>query len=789
MNFYNFEIGTPVEEIVCIMIKPYSYDVEIFPNLFSITFVDIKSYNETFADCVDSKGKPVALTEKLSVKEIKERLDKVKSYIFYISDTDDSQLLELVSFINNMQAYYETKTDDEGCVYQIPIRTDCFGYNNVGYDDYMIKAFLMQFNRFDETKYLIKYLYNLSKKIISLQSDKEAFYNDKEIELIKKYRLPYCSVDVQRIFALHASTVHIDKDTGERQKFGKSLKQTSINLKWHELLDFTLPPIDEEEQQLYWNKEDRYRGLPLNQLNVLITTDFDRYVLPKYVEPMLHYNKNDVFLVCEIARQKPDEIRLRYSIGSAFNLNILSDSRANIADKLIIDTYSKRSGLHKSRFENLRTERTILSFSKAIFPHIKFKTKQFQDLLNELKQVKVYHTNKDSFSRVIEFDGTTYTLAMGGIHTKDVPGIYKSNDKYTYVHFDFASYYPSIMVSYNIAPKHLNQPIFTGMVKDWRDWRVECKHTDDTIKQVIPNVPNKIGAEALKIVINAIFGKFGSDKFMLYDRMALVQTTLNGQLMTLTLIEELQLNGIHTVSANTDGIIIKIPNDRFDVFHKITDEWNRVNKMQADYEIYDTLVSRDVNNYMVVHKDGKEEFKGALNPKQYIRDLSKGYDMPVVAKAVYNYFIHNIPVMETLMKHNDILDFCKTQNVGKQFDVVYDKVENNKVVTVKSQRHVRFYVSTKGVIIQKQHKMTEARSKLASGLPVIILNSLDDKPIEERNINYKYYYEEAYKLINPIKLGISQALKPNATRKTVSGKVLLKKYAHDYLTLFDNDEE
>ena len=771
------------------MIKPYAHDVEIFPNLFSITFVDIKSYNETFADCVDSKGKPIALTEKLSVKEIKERLDKVKSYIFYISDTDDSQLLELVSFINNMQAYYETKTDDEGCVYQIPIRTDCFGYNNVGYDDYMIKAFLMQFNRFDETKYLIKYLYNLSKKIISLQSDKEAFYNDKEIELIKKYRLPYCSVDVQKIFALHASTVHIDKDTGERQKFGKSLKQTSINLKWHELLDFTLPPIDEEEQQLYWNKEDRYRGLPLKQLNVLITTDFDRYVLPKYVEPMLHYNKNDVFLVCEIARQKPDEIRLRYSIGSAFNLNILSDSRANIADKLIIDTYAKRSGLHKSRFENLRTERTVLSFSKAIFPHICFKTEQLQKLLVELKGIKLTHVGKDSFNKEFEFYGTIYQMATGGLHSKDLPGVYKSNDKYTFVHYDIASYYPSIDIAYEICPKHLVQKIFTSMLKDWRDWRVKCKHTDDSVQQIIPNVPNKIGAEALKIVINAIFGKFGSDKFMLYDRLCLLQTTLNGQLMILMVIEQLELNGIHVISANTDGIIVKIPNDKFDIFHKITDNWCESNKMGADYEIYDTLVSRDVNNYMVVHKDGKEEFKGALNPKQYIKDLQKGYDMPVVAKAVYNYFIHNIPVMETLMKHNDILDFCKTQNVGRQFDVVYDKVENGKVITIKSQRHVRFYVSTKGVIIQKQNKITDDKSKLASGLPVQILNSLDDKPIEERNINYKYYYEEAYKIINPIKLGISQALKPNSTRKTVSGKVLLKKYAHDYLTLFDNDEE
>ena len=46
-------------------------DVEIFPNLFSITFVDLRDYFNKFADCVNEKGKPIALTEKLSVAEIK----------------------------------------------------------------------------------------------------------------------------------------------------------------------------------------------------------------------------------------------------------------------------------------------------------------------------------------------------------------------------------------------------------------------------------------------------------------------------------------------------------------------------------------------------------------------------------------------------------------------------------------------------------------------------------------------------------------------------------------------
>ena len=770
------------------MINSLGMDVEIFPNLFSITYVDLKDYLNKFKDCVDAKGKPKALTECLTVKEIKKRLDSVKSYIFWISDTDDSQLVEMVAFINNMTARYETKTSDAGEIYQIPIRTDLFGFNNQGYDDLMIKGFMMYFNRFDSTKALIQYLYNLSKKIIRLQSDKDAFYNDKEIELLRNYRLPYTTVDVQQVYGLHSAGVNIDKETGERNKYGKSLKQTSINLKWHELLDFTLPPIDEEEASIYWHKKDEYRGMPLNQLNMLITTDFDRYVLPKYIQPMLYYNKNDVFLVCEIVRQKPDEVKLRYSITNAFGVNVLCSARANIADKLTIKFYSDMSGLRRDQFIKGRTDRTKLSFNKIIFPHIKFRTKQLQDFLEDIKKVSIYHTNSDAFKREIEFYGTKYTIATGGIHSQDPPRVCKSTDKYVYLHHDYTSYYPSIMISYEIYPKHLNKTAFVKMVSFLKDTRVKCKHTKDEEGHIMEGVPNKIGAEALKIVINSIYGKLGSELFFLYDRFAQMQVTINGQLMTMTLIEELELNGIHVISANTDGIVIKLPRDKFDVYKDITDRWNKTNKMGADYEEYEQIVSRDVNNYFDIQTNGDIEYKGALDPKQYLKDLKKGYDMPIVAKAVFEYFVHNTPVMETLRNHTDILDFCKTQNVGKQFEVVYNKCVDGKIKTIYSQRHVRFYVSTKGVVIQKEHKVNKSRSNLAGGKPVIILNSLDDLPIEERNINYSYYYEECYKIIDPIKLGISSSQKADASRGIKSGKALIKKYARQYNTLFDDDD-
>lgn len=352
----------------------------------------------------------------------------------------------------------------------------------------------------------------------------------------------------------------------------------------------------------------------------------------------------------------------------------------------------------------------------------------------------------------------------------------------------YTSYYPSIMISYDVCPKHLNTKVFVKMLSYMKDTRVKCKHTKDSEGHVITGVPNKIAAEALKIVINSIYGKLGSDMFFLYDRFAQMQVTINGQLMTMTLIESLELAGIHVISANTDGIVIKLPRDKWDVYKQITDEWNELNKMSADYEEYEEIVTRDINNYFDIQTDGTAEFKGSLDPKQYIKDVKKGYDMPIVAQAVFNFFVYNKPVMETLKESNNILDFCKTQNVGRQFNVVYNVVKDGKPVEVTSQRHVRFYVTNSGIRLMKKHTVTGDLSRLASGLPVKLLNSLDDTSIEDRNIDYAYYYEEAYKIIDPIKLRISPNQKANSTRGTKSGKTLIKRHSRNYLTLFDAED-
>ena len=91
------------------------------------------------------------------------------------------------------------------------------------------------------------------------------------------------------------------------------------------------------------------------------------------------------------------------------------------------------------------------------------------------------------------------------------------------------------MISYEVVPAHLNRKVFAKMVDYFKQTRVKCKHTDDKDGFVVPGVHNKLAAEALKIVINAIYGKYGYENFWLYDRLAQMRVTINGQLMTMTL--------------------------------------------------------------------------------------------------------------------------------------------------------------------------------------------------------------------------------------------------------------
>lgn len=70
--------------------------------------------------------------------------------------------------------------------------------------------------------------------------------------------------------------------------------------------------------------------------------------------------------------------------------------------------------------------------------------------------------------------------------------------------------------------------------------------------------------------------------------------------MLLMLCEALELEGIQIISANTDGIMVKVYEDQEDKFNEISDWWRNKTKMKADSDVVHCLIARDVEIICVV---------------------------------------------------------------------------------------------------------------------------------------------------------------------------------------------
>ena len=64
--------------------------------------------------------------------------------------------------------------------------------------------------------------------------------------------------------------------------------------------------------------------------------------------------------------------------------------------------------------------------------------------------------------------------------------------------------------------------------------------------------------------------------------------------MIMMLCEELELNNIEVMSANTDGIVVKLYKKDKTKFDTITNTWMEKTKLSADSEEYECYINRDI---------------------------------------------------------------------------------------------------------------------------------------------------------------------------------------------------
>ena len=320
---------------------------------------------------------------------------------------------------------------------------------------------------------------------------------------------------------------------------------------------------------------------------------------------------------------------------------------------------------------------------------------------------------------------STYRLGIGGLHSSEQNTTYVSNSDYQLYDFDVVSYYPAIIIKLKLFPETAG-PGFVKVFKDYVDMRVNAKKSGDDVT-----------AAALKIAINGVYGKFGSKWSFLYAPENIIQVTITGQLCLLMLIEALEQEGIPVVSANTDGIVIKCPDDKYDMMHFIVDEWESITEFETESTRYKSLHSRDVNNYVAIKDDGYKS-KGAFSHP----GLMKNPETSICNTSVIKYLMDGTPINQTIQDCKDITQFVSVRTVR---DGALDQQGDylGKVI--------RWYYA-KGIEGPITHSINGYKVPKSEGAkPLMDLpNQFPD------DINYDWYFGEAQSLLTDLGVPIDE---------------------------------
>jgi hypothetical protein len=125
--------------------------------------------------------------------------------------------------------------------------------------------------------------------------------------------------------------------------------------------------------------------------------------------------------------------------------------------------------------------------------------------------------------------------------------------------------------------------------------------------------------------------------------------------------------------------------------------------------------------------------------------------MRIVPIALKEYFVNGVPIRDTILNHKDIFDFCLRLKVNSKSVAKYVYFDNG----LKEQilpRTTRYYISNGGGNLYKD--LGENRiTGVNVGYTATLFNNYEEKPMEDYNINYSFYINEAMKIVNVITEG------------------------------------
>lgn len=479
------------------------------------------------------------------------------------------------------------------------------------------------------------------------------------------------------------------------------------------------------------------------------------------IDTIVEYCINDVASTKEIFNRSHAQIKLRKELTDKYNINLYSASEPRIAKELFAYYLAQKLRMNTKEVKGLKTYRSVINVKDLILPYIKFETPVFNQALQKFKSLELDPMRlKGQFRHTLEHDGVHTTFALGGIHGARKSGVYKSDDDHIIMTSDVTSFYPNLCIRNKWSPGHFPKEEFC----DQYEW-----FFDERVKIPKSNPMNYV----YKIILNSTFGLSNDENSFFYDPELCMRITLNGQLSLMMLYDMIVTRIPEAVGLlqNTDGVEIRIPRDKKDLYLKICEEWEDITQLNLEHDTYQKLILGDVNNYIAVNefkevgleawRKAKEDnphylfkvkgstfsyaavkLKGRFNFHELA--LHKNKSKLIVPKAIYNYFVKDILPEDTISKNKNILDYCigmKSKGAWKQ---VSRSTPNGEFVETDLQKINRYYISKQGsknVKIIKVNKEDGREIQCESGKWMQTLyNKIELQPKwDDYNIDNGYY--------------------------------------------------
>lgn len=381
------------------------YDLEIYPNCFMASFIPYGIPQDVInlyiaADIAKNVQDKKAILDAIGAKTFiifrAWHEDKYERQNFTPASWDDSN--NISSGIEGLYMFFKT--------HKIII-----GYNSFNYDMTMLDIFIHYAPTFDWKtglredvhgikQHITEFMFEHSQKAVDKDMGGKTYRRLLDFYKGRRYFRPFTDFDIQKILYLDATFV--------------ALKAVMIVLKWYRIQD--LP--------IHWS----YR---IKREEIELVTD---------------YNINDVLGTDALVKNQQKELDLRAKLSEMYGIDLRNMSRSSIGKNLMTKFYSEWSGMPSYEFVDLRTERSAVPIGKVVKDSIQFKTPFYRKILESIQRYSIYiglgspkqsELKRESIANGIvvttwrksfqslEFlsHDKGYTMAKGGLHSKDDPRV------------------------------------------------------------------------------------------------------------------------------------------------------------------------------------------------------------------------------------------------------------------------------------------------------------------------------------------------------------------------------